>query len=224
HWIADDSWVEGTGQPMLPTQNGITYNTRPTGQEESAGSDFAYVNPSTTVTYSLAVGSLLATDIESGALMSLRIFATDQATSDMSFTFNSRSQMNVANRPVLTINAVLAALGDMDGDGHLTNFDIAPFELALTDSNAYQLQYPAVTNWQDRGDTSGDSTINNFDIQPFEQLLTSGFGSTAAVPEPGSACLLVVGLAIAGIAAHLRRRTSPLPLPPGEGWGESACR
>jgi len=205
NWIANDSWVEGTGTPMLPTMNGITYNSQPSGQQESEGSAFSFVNPSTTVTYTLAVGSALASDIQTDSLTSLRMFATDEANSTMSFTFNSRSFNTPASRPVLSITAVLASLGDMNGDGSVNNFDISPFELALADPAAYQTQYPTIANWQDRGDINGDGVFNNFDISSFEQLLTAGSGS-APVPEPSSACLLLSGLAAAGIARRASRR------------------
>jgi hypothetical protein len=198
-WIANDSWVEGTGTPMLPTMDGITYNTRPSGEVESEGTAFSYVNPSTTVTYTLGVGSLLATDIETDTFTSLHMYATDEADSTMSFTFNSRSFTTPSSRPVLTITAVLASLGDMNGDGSVNNFDISPFELALADPAAYEAEYSTITNWQDRGDINGDDVFNNFDISSFEQLLTTGSGS-APVPEPSSACLLLSGLAAAGVA------------------------
>ena len=99
--------------------------------------------------------------------------------------------------------------GDMDGDGDVDNFDIQPFELALTDPDAWHERYPFLLGLTVRGDIDDDGDLDNFDIQPFEDLLTSGATAVgaAAVPEPSS-------LALAGIAALLvavrnvqRRRT-----------------
>ena len=62
-------------------------------------------------------------------------------------------------------------LGDMDGDGDLDNFDIVPFELALTNPNAYLEQY-MLFDYPQRGDCNGDGEFNNHDIRAFEDLLT----------------------------------------------------
>ena len=86
-----------------------------------------------------------------------------------------------------------ALLGDMDGDGDVDNFDIQPFELALTDPTSFASQYQ---RWHEdtirRGDIDGDGDFDNFDIQPFEELLTSG---VAPVPEPSTMVLLLLGAA-----------------------------
>lgn len=60
--------------------------------------------------------------------------------------------------------------GDMDCDGVLTNFDIDPFVLAITNATEYVAQYPDCIVWN--ADANGDNSIDNFDIDPFVDLLT----------------------------------------------------
>ena len=95
-------------------------------------------------------------------------------------------------------------LGDMDGDGDLDNFDIQPFELALTDEALWETTY-GLNDAQERGDIDDDGDLDNFDIQPFEDLLTSqGPSGAAAVPEPST--LLLLSFGGAGLAIAARRR------------------
>jgi len=109
------------------------------------------------------------------------------------------------NSAVMAIRSQLP--GDMDDDGDVDNFDIQPFELALTDPAAYIAQYPSLgplaspsllpEAFRRRGDIDGDGDFDNFDIQPFEDLLTSSSAvPQAAVPEPSSLVLLSGGLAM----------------------------
>ncbi|MBK8913862.1 MAG: hypothetical protein IPM64_04530 [Phycisphaerales bacterium] len=66
--------------------------------------------------------------------------------------------------------------GDLDGDGRLTNFDIDPFVLALTNREAYQAAFPHIPPEaiDILGDMNGDGVLTNFDIDPFVDALVNG--------------------------------------------------
>lgn len=107
-WMQNNSWTEGSGTPSTPAATGITYNTlqstfiNPTADQ--ALGTFSYNGASSgTFVYTLGTPSGFAGDILAGSLVSLRLAAADTA---VSFFFNSRSFGTVANRPLLTINAV----------------------------------------------------------------------------------------------------------------------
>ncbi len=89
-------------------------------------------------------------------------------------------------------------LGDLDGNGVLDAFDVAPFELALADQEAYLAQFPGLDPVA-LGDVNGDGVLDAFDVSPFEMALA---GAGGAVPEPASLALLVVG----GMAMLRKRR------------------
>jgi len=100
--------------------------------------------------------------------------------------------------------------GDMDGDGDVDNFDIQPFELALTDKDRYLAKYPSL-DYSRRGDIDHDGDLDNFDIQAFEALLTGARdpSTSDAVPEPATWILLALG-AITLVAARGKKGTRRL--------------
>ncbi|MCC7147034.1 MAG: PEP-CTERM sorting domain-containing protein [Phycisphaeraceae bacterium] len=79
--------------------------------------------------------------------------------------------------------------GDFNGDGTITLSDINPFKLALTDTAAWQAQFPSVVLTE--VDPNGDGVITLSDINPFKAILTGG--SNAAIPEPATLSLLALG-------------------------------
>jgi thiol-disulfide isomerase/thioredoxin len=66
--------------------------------------------------------------------------------------------------------ATLSGTGDLNCDGVVDNFDIAPFVLALTNPEGYAEQYPECDPMF--GDVNEDGQLNNFDIGPFVQLIS----------------------------------------------------
>ncbi len=93
-------------------------------------------------------------------------------------------------------------LGDLDGNGVLDAFDVSPFELALSDPQAYHQTYPGLD--PDRlGDLNGDGVLDAFDVGGFEVLLA---GSGASAPEPSVAGGL--GILALLLSAGRPKRTS----------------
>jgi photosystem II stability/assembly factor-like uncharacterized protein len=64
----------------------------------------------------------------------------------------------------------LRDIGDMNCDGQVNNFDIAPFVQAVTNPANYAAQHPGCDIML--ADVNGDGLVNNFDIGPFVGLLT----------------------------------------------------
>ena len=94
------------------------------------------------------------------------------------------------------VEIMLAITGDMDGSAALNTDDVTPFVLALTDPNAYIVQYGLDPNLV--GDVDNSGKLDADDISPFVTKLTGG---AASVPEPTALALLT----LAG-AVFIRRR------------------
>ena len=105
-WMQNDSWVEGTGTPGAPTTDGITFNTLPLflspGDQPMGTINFPGGNSGAN-TYAIALASGFSSDVLSGGLASLRLFAGNDT---VSFLFNSRNFGTAANRPVLLVDAI----------------------------------------------------------------------------------------------------------------------
>ena len=104
-WMQNDSWVEGTGGPVSPSTDGVTYTTLPTflgPADEPVGTiNFAGGNSGATLT-ALSLSPGFVSDVLSGSDASLRL-APGSGT--VSYLFSSRSFGTAANRPVLTLTA-----------------------------------------------------------------------------------------------------------------------
>ena len=86
-------------------------------------------------------------------------------------------------------------LGDFDRNGQLTVDDIPAMLTALTDLHNFEI----AKGLSDAallllGDLNGDHAVDNSDIQGLLDLVAGqGGGAAAAVPEPASLCLLIIG-------------------------------
>ena len=110
-WMQNNTWVEGSGTPQSPTTTGITFTTLPSfeGSSDETLGTFSFGGATSGASvYSLALTTGFLSDVSSGGLASLRLYASG---STVSYVFNSRSFTTVANRPVLTITAVPSPAG-----------------------------------------------------------------------------------------------------------------
>ncbi len=90
-------------------------------------------------------------------------------------------------------------LGDMDNNGVLDAFDVAPFELALADASAYMAAFPGLDP-DILGDFDASGALDAFDVTGFEAAL-AGVGTS--VPQPAT-----IGLLLAGLGAMFGRSGS----------------
>lgn len=74
-----------------------------------------------------------------------------------------------SNSASILMNRSCSSAGDMNCDGSLNGYDIAPFVQALLDPVAYQQNFPGCDILN--GDLNGDGSLNGQDIQGFRDLL-----------------------------------------------------
>jgi len=106
-WIAADNWIEGTGVPVTPTTNGVTWNDVPAllnpavdvsvGQFTNAGVDGRLL-------FSLPMKPAFVSDVRSGGPVDLYLTA---ASPQIGFTAYSRSISPSNNAPMLSIFAAV---------------------------------------------------------------------------------------------------------------------
>ncbi len=120
HWIADDSWVEGTGNPNSPSTFGLAWNGLAALLEtaEPAGRlDFQDAVVGVPADYSLIIRGGLAADVAAGGPVGFAFTAGD---SEVAVVFNSRSHPMAERHPALTLTAgpvlpEIAELRTVDG-------------------------------------------------------------------------------------------------------------
>ncbi len=106
-WMANDSWLEGTGSPSTPTTDGVIWSDlaslMPAGSTVALGT-FENAGQSTRQGFELPLtDTTFVNDLMSGGEASFHLTAADPG---VGFTFNSRIFGTSSARPVLEITAV----------------------------------------------------------------------------------------------------------------------
>lgn len=124
---------------------------------------------------------------------------------------NSSTTWNISLWPVQAVSSGPFLRGDYNRDFHVDTADIPVMLNVLSDLNPYKkiLQYTD-SQLLSIQDVNGDGRVSNSDLQALVGMLRTGGGSAAAaVPEPNSLILLVLGLPwLAYLAA--KRQTSEI--------------
>ena len=106
-WMQNDTWVEGTGMPMMPTTDGVTFDALPSflsPADQPLGTFTFPGGTSGSNSYALATSAGLLGDITAGGVGSLRLFTPAGATTG--YVFNSVNFPTSSTRPLLTVNAI----------------------------------------------------------------------------------------------------------------------
>jgi hypothetical protein len=156
-WLSDDDWVEGTGNPNLPTTDGVCYNSLPdllSGSHEILCTNL-YTPPGNNipVTYPLPLSTNVVNDIVSGTNISFLFYAADD---QIACLFNSyfygrgnEPKIQVVATPILAILSCVIT----DGAFHLTGTG--------ANNSVYDVQVSTnlyTTNWMTIGTTTSDDS------------------------------------------------------------------
>ncbi len=155
-WLSNTNWAEGTGNPSLPTMDGVTYASLPdllSGAHEILCTN-TYVPPGTNVPviYALPFNTNLVAAVKSGGNISLRFYAADN---QIGYLFNSH-EFARGNEPLIevTANPVFRILS-----GSFTNasFHLAGFGPTNLQYHMQEISDLTTTNWQTIGTATPDT-------------------------------------------------------------------
>ena len=124
--------------------------------------------------------------------------------------FDANTSGHNALQTITNNDFLVVGPGDFTADGHLSIADVQAMMMALSDP----ADFKATHNFTDAdllniGDLNGDHVFNNADLQALLSMMANnaaagGAATFAAVPEPESYQLLLIGLALVGILYSLR--------------------
>jgi len=104
-WLAADNWLEGTGKPIAPTNDGATWQDLPTilnsNMDVSLGV-FTNSGADGLIAFALPTAESFLNDVRSGGEVSLYLTAQSP---QVGFTFNSRDFANSNSWPTLEVFA-----------------------------------------------------------------------------------------------------------------------
>lgn len=171
YWIADDSWIEGSGNPNAPTTSGITYNDKAAILNGETANLGIFTNLATdgTVSLILKLQRAITDEIEAGTEVGLYLTAVD---ANVGFTVDSRTFGTLSARPFLEVTATrrpsIISIAFSEGEVVLKGINGvsgAPYQVLSSLSLAAPLK-----NWQSMASNvfSGDGS--------FEERLTKDPG------------------------------------------------
>jgi hypothetical protein len=164
-WLSTDDWSEGTGNPSIPSMDGITYDSLPdllTNLHEVLCTN-TYVPPGDNirVTWPLPLKSGFVSDIVTNGLVSLRFYAAD---TQVCYLFNSYN-FGRTNQPMMRVTAVVAPSLKIISSSYATGgFHFNGLGAANVQ---YQIQASTnivTTNWQ----SLGAATANGAGLLQFD--------------------------------------------------------
>lgn len=168
-WLADDNWLEGTGNPNLPTTDGVTYDSLPdllaSPREILATNTYVPPGVNVPVTWPLPLNSNLVADVVSGAEVSFHFQADDD---QINYLFNSRSYGR-GNEPLLHITAG-ATLRLVSGQFTNGVFRLTGRGAANTPYHVQATSILPATNWATVGIVSAD----NAGMIEFDDIAAAG--------------------------------------------------
>jgi hypothetical protein len=105
-WIANDNWIEGTGNPGAPTTTGIVFTNETTllnaAADKTLGT-FTNAGADGVLSFSLPLIAEFISDVKTGGEVGFFLTAIDPG---IGFTFDSRSFNTTNARPFLEISAL----------------------------------------------------------------------------------------------------------------------
>ena len=113
--LTSDNWVEGTGRPIAPTTDGVTWNDLSGLVNSNLDASLGiYTNAGVEgpIAFTLALAAPLVADIRQGEEAGLHLTA---ASPTVGFTFNSRNFSNTNAQPMLEVTAAVAPVPRIDG-------------------------------------------------------------------------------------------------------------
>jgi hypothetical protein len=157
-WLANDDWVEGTGNPGQPTTDGVTYDSLPallsSAHEILCTNTYSPPGTNVPVIYALPLNTNLVAAALTGADVNLLFCAADD---QIGYLFNSH-EYGRGNQPLIQVVAALNTPPLRILSGWFTN---GFFHLTAVGGPNLQYQVQAsfdltTTNWQTLGSVTAD--------------------------------------------------------------------
>jgi hypothetical protein len=155
-WLSDNDWAEGTGNPAIPTTDGVTFGSLPTLLSESCEilctNTYTPPGDNIPVTYTLPLNPNLVAEIEDGTNATLLLGAADN---QIGYLFNSH-EYGRGNQPMISVTAgpLLEILSGNFTNGvfYLTGQGGADFQYEVQANSSL-----TTTNWQTLGTATADT-------------------------------------------------------------------